>query len=98
MGCQASDRRKPNKKNESRGKEGHDDIQVLQFDDKVDIADSTEGIEWRTKQGKTFLPGQQNDYKVLKEYGITKVFLEREKAEEMTDRIQVLIDEKEAEK
>ncbi|CAI2370700.1 unnamed protein product [Moneuplotes crassus] len=106
MGCQASDERKPNKKNRSRRPEGHCDIQVLQFDDKVDITDielpgmggNREGIACRTKQGKTFLPGQQNSYKVLKEYGITKVFLKREKAEEMAGEIQVLIDEKEAEK
>ncbi|CAI2371234.1 unnamed protein product [Moneuplotes crassus] len=98
MGSGASNKRNLNDKYKSRRQKSHNGIQVLQFYSKPEFTNLPDGILWRTKKEKTFLPGQLGDYTMLKEYGIIKIFLKKEKAEKIEEEIYRVIEEKEDEK
>lgn len=74
------------------------EIKVFESSKKVTIDETSDGVVCQTKEGKIFLPGTLDDYKMVTQAKTWKIFIDREEAETMRNKTQKSILKKKAEK
>ncbi|CAI2359181.1 unnamed protein product [Moneuplotes crassus] len=103
MGCSASEERE---RKRGRGEleqtleigGGMEEIKVFESYKRVTIDETSDGVICQTKEGKTFLPGTLDDYKMVVQSRIWRIFIDSETAAFMRDEIKKSILKKKAEK